>query len=150
MADTTNVRRFDADYFFSADFSRLARRDRELLNHLARRTRRAMNDLGESPQTFGLIHGDLGPANWVFLRGEARPIDFDEFGVGYFLFDLVQVLWTHSMWPDYDAHMSRLLESYESVRALDDPRTPSSSPLPDTPARRLDQPDGAAPTMRPR
>jgi Ser/Thr protein kinase RdoA (MazF antagonist) len=120
IGKTIGIRRFDADYFFPTDFSPLAKRDRDLLAGLARRTRNAMNDLGESPRRFGLIHGDLGPANWVFHRDEARPIDFDEFGVGYFLFDLVQVLWSHSMWRDYDTHMARLLEAYERFRPLDD------------------------------
>jgi Ser/Thr protein kinase RdoA (MazF antagonist) len=115
----TGIRRFDADYFFATDYSSLARRDRTLLARLARRARDAMHDLRESRRRFGLIHGDLGPANWVFHRGDARPIDFDEFGVGYFLFDFVQVLWTHSMWRDYDDHMSRLVASYERVRPLD-------------------------------
>jgi Ser/Thr protein kinase RdoA (MazF antagonist) len=120
VADIRNVRRFDFDYFFATDYSALAARDRELVAGLARRTRRAMNDLGEARKRFGLIHGDLGPGNWVFHRGEARPIDFDEFGFGHFLFDIVQVLWTHSMWRDYDVHMSRLLGAYEQIRPLDE------------------------------
>jgi len=33
-------------------------------------------------------------------------------------FDLVQVLWTHSMWRDYDDHLSRLIEGYELIRPL--------------------------------
>ena len=118
VATTTGIRRFDADYFFPTDYSPLAARDRKLLAQLARRTRAAMRDLGEARERFGLIHGDLGPANWIFHGGAARPIDFEEFGVGYFLFDLVQVLWTHSMWRDYDDHLSRLIEGYELIRPL--------------------------------
>src|SRR5262249_24368986 len=66
----------------------------------------------------GLIHGDLEPPNWVFHSGEARPIDFDEFGAGFFLFDLMQIVWTHALWPDYPQFRASLLEGYESVRPI--------------------------------
>ena len=120
IADTTGLRRFDVDFFFSADYSLLRAHDRELLKWLKQRTRRALNDLGESPRRFGLIHGDLGSANWLFHAGEARPIDFDEFGLGPFVFDLAQVLWTHSMWPRYDDYRRELFAAYESIRPLDE------------------------------
>jgi len=120
LRDTTDLRRFDVGFFFPADYSRLPARDRDLLKRLKQRTRRALNELGESPRRVGLIHGDLGPANWLFHRGAARPIDFDEFGVGPFIFDLAQVLWTHSMWPRYDDYRRVLFEAYESIRPLDE------------------------------
>jgi Ser/Thr protein kinase RdoA (MazF antagonist) len=82
------------------------------------RIRAAIDDLGESRRHFGLIHGDLEPPNWVFHQGQARPIDFDMFGVGYYLFDLAQILWTHSMWPKYEQYRSRLLTAYGRVRPL--------------------------------
>jgi Ser/Thr protein kinase RdoA (MazF antagonist) len=79
-----------------------------------------MTDLGESPRVFGLIHNDLEPPNWLFHHGEARPIDFDMFGAGYYLFDLAQVLWSHAMWPDYEGYRARLWTAYERVRPLQD------------------------------
>src|SRR5688572_1576714 len=54
IGDTTGLRRFDVDFFFAADYSRLGTRDRELLKWLKQRTRRALNDLGESPRRFGI------------------------------------------------------------------------------------------------
>ena len=101
-----SVRRMDADYFRS---------------HLRRwndRIRAAADDLGESRRHFGLSHGDREPPNWVFHRGEARPIDFDQFGLGYYLYDLAQILWTHSMWPKYEQYRARLLATYEGIRPL--------------------------------
>jgi Ser/Thr protein kinase RdoA (MazF antagonist) len=96
----------------------LGRREHETLHRAADRVRAAMTGLGEGRAHFGLIHGDLEPANWVFHRGQPRLIDFDEFGLGYYLFDLLQVLWTHAMWPDYPSMRQSLLAGYEHVRPL--------------------------------
>jgi Ser/Thr protein kinase RdoA (MazF antagonist) len=84
----------------------------------APRLRLALRELGESPQHFGFIHRDLEPPNWLFHRGEARPVDFDAFGVGHYLFDLAQVLWTHAMWPGHDRYFKQLIDSYETERPL--------------------------------
>jgi Ser/Thr protein kinase RdoA (MazF antagonist) len=106
IGSLAGVRRMDADHF------------RCHLKGWNDRIRRAIDDLGESRRYFGLVHGDLEPPNWVFHHGNARPIDFDMFGVGYYLFDLAQILWTHSMWPKYEQYRARLLTAYERVRPL--------------------------------
>src|SRR4051812_18113965 len=72
---------------------------------------------GSHPPTSGRST-DLEPGNWVFDRGEPRPIDFDEFGLGYFLFDLMGVLWSHAGWDDYPVYRSTLLDGYEAIRPL--------------------------------
>ena len=121
IASTSGLRRFDVNFFFSADYSLLPPRDRDLIiKRLKQRVRHAMNELGEPPRRLGLIHGDLGPPNWLFHRGAARPIDFDDFGLGHYVLDLAQVLWTHSMWPRYDEYRRTLFAAYESVRPLDE------------------------------
>lgn len=66
----------------------------------------------------GLIHGDLEPPNWVFRGGMPHAIDFDEFGVGPYLFDLLQVIWTHAMWAEYPRFRADLLLGNESLRPL--------------------------------
>lgn len=68
----------------------------------------------------GLIHGDLGPANWIFQNGQPRLIDFDAFGRGPFLFDLLGVLWSHVAWDAYPSFRRALLAGYERVRPLSD------------------------------
>jgi Ser/Thr protein kinase RdoA (MazF antagonist) len=119
------LRRLDARFFFGADScvgalgrAKLSARDSDHLRRWAARIRRAMAELGESRPVFGLVHNDLEPPNWVFRAGRACPIDFDMFGVGYYLHDLAQVLWTHAMWTDYPACRNRLLAAYERVRTL--------------------------------
>ena len=72
----------------------------------------------DSAAHIGIVHGDLEPANWVIASGMPRPIDFDEFGIGPFAFDLMQVLWTHGLWEGFPAFRNNLLTGYESVRPL--------------------------------
>jgi Ser/Thr protein kinase RdoA (MazF antagonist) len=67
---------------------------------------------------YGLIHADLAPANWVFHNGQPRPIDFDEFGRGFYLYDLLGVLWSHVSRDAYPAFKAHLLSGYERIRPL--------------------------------
>lgn len=49
----------------------------------------AINDLGKGRKVYGLIHADIAiDANILFHKDEARPIDFDDSGFGYWIFDL--------------------------------------------------------------
>lgn len=43
---------------------------------------------GMGPQRFGLIHADLRLANLLESDGDTRVIDFDDAGLGWFLYDL--------------------------------------------------------------
>jgi Ser/Thr protein kinase RdoA (MazF antagonist) len=120
-----DCRQLDAEHFFGAQTCAgrrgseiLTDREHDVVRRGADKIRDAMRRLRDRSDQFGLIHGDLEPANWVFFRGEARPIDFDEFGAGFFGFDLMQVIWTHAMWPDYAAFREALLDGYESLRPI--------------------------------
>jgi len=66
-----------------------------------------------------LIHGDLGVgANLLFWHGEPRPIDFDDSGFGYWIFDLAVAL--EACWEDAALHRYResLLNDYAEFRSL--------------------------------
>jgi Ser/Thr protein kinase RdoA (MazF antagonist) len=54
---------------------------------VAARTRQAMIELGTGPEAFGLIHADLHLGNVLFAGDEARAIDFDDCGFGYWVYD---------------------------------------------------------------
>lgn len=52
-----------------------------------------MDRWGQGREVYGLIHGDLGlDTNLLFWGGQARAIDFDDSGYGYYLYDLPLVL----------------------------------------------------------
>lgn len=79
-------------------------------------TTRKLAEIG----TFGLIHGDLHYENFLFHRGEARAIDFDDCGWGFHLYDLAVTLWELEDRPRYDELKEALLEAYAEERPLPD------------------------------
>jgi len=86
---------------------------------VADRTRQVMDELGQGPDAFGLIHADLllgDEGNVLFAGGEARPIDFDDCGLGYWVYDLAASLahWQRAKsWPHV---RDALLAGYARVR----------------------------------
>ena len=78
-----------------------------------------MDKWGKGPDVYGLIHGDLGmEANVLFWNGDARIIDFDDSGFGYYIFDLSIVLedsQDHQIQPQF---RDALLNGYTRVRPL--------------------------------
>jgi Ser/Thr protein kinase RdoA (MazF antagonist) len=86
---------------------------------VARRVREAMENLGDGPGEFGLIHADLGvDANLLFWRDQPRAIDFDESGLGYWIYDLAVALEHCRGQQDYRLHRDALLGAYCEVRPL--------------------------------
>ena len=78
----------------------------------------AESAIGQTPQSYGLIHGDPSFGNLLFLEAEPALIDFDDCGFGYYVYDLAVVLagaWGKSC---YKENHQALLAGYQSVRAL--------------------------------
>ncbi len=86
---------------------------------VALRVRRVMKAWGEGPEVYGMIHGDLGiDANVLFHGGEARAIDFDDSGFGYYAYDLAIALEHCQDDAAYPLYRQALLDGYREVRAL--------------------------------
>jgi Ser/Thr protein kinase RdoA (MazF antagonist) len=86
---------------------------------VARRVKQVMKNLGQGPDVFGLIHADLGvDANVLFWRGEARAIDFDESGFGYWVYDLAIALEHCREDAEYPIFRDALLDGYAEIRSL--------------------------------
>ena len=79
-----------------------------------------MAELGSKPDVFGLIHADLHLENALFDGDAVRLIDFDDCGLGYWLYDLAVPLWEYRDRDDYPAIRAALLDGYGSRRALPD------------------------------
>ena len=54
----------------------------------------------------------------LFWRGEARVIDFDDCGFGYWLYDIAVALWELRYRTDYEDFRSALIEGYTQHRPL--------------------------------
>jgi Ser/Thr protein kinase RdoA (MazF antagonist) len=120
-------RRLDGDWLFGDRFFVRAANSRKHLTSAQRKVasrtekfvRAAMKSLGQCSSHFGVIHADLNLDNIVFHRGRPSPIDFDEFGLGWYLFDLAELIRT-SITPQNVAERKQLvIEAYTAHRPLD-------------------------------
>ena len=93
---------------------------RPLFEDVALCTRELMNSLGEGPEAWGLIHADLHANNLLLSGGQARPIDFDDCGWGYWAYDFCVALGRHVVQEDAEASASReaLLRGYARHRPV--------------------------------
>ena len=60
-----------------------------------------MQQMGKDSGVFGLIHGDLHMGNLLFSGGQARAIDFDDCGFGYWIYDFAVALCEYRDKPDW-------------------------------------------------
>ena len=51
-----------------------------------------MESIGKGPDAYGMIHADLYPENVLFKSGKAYPIDFEDCGYGYWMWDIAIAL----------------------------------------------------------
>jgi Ser/Thr protein kinase RdoA (MazF antagonist) len=78
----------------------------------------AMASLGQGPDAFGLIHADLYPENILYKAGQAYPIDFEDCGYGWWLWDIAVALCTWAWGPDWERMRDAFYEGYTSLRGL--------------------------------
>ena len=78
-----------------------------------------LSAFGTAGDRYGAIHADATPENVLVADGALRIIDFDDFGPGYFLFDLVTALFWYQPHPGYGQFQDALFAGYRSVRELD-------------------------------
>jgi Ser/Thr protein kinase RdoA (MazF antagonist) len=85
---------------------------------VSRDARAAMEALGKGPDAYGMVHGDMCAENVLLRGGEVYPIDFEDCGFGYWLWDIAVALcvqpWTEAWYGQRDA----FLEGYAQVRTL--------------------------------
>ena len=89
--------------------------------------RSSMAALGTSPEAYGMVHGDMYLENILIKDGAILPIDFEDCGFGYWLWDIAIALedqpWTEIWFQRRDA----FLEGYCA-----------NHPLPDSQLQHLD------------
>lgn len=93
-------------------------RFREPFQIVSQRAREVMEGLGKGPDVYGMIHSDMYAENVLFKAGEVIPIDFEDCGFGYWMWDIAVVL---GQWPwteDWYWMRHAFLEGYETVRTL--------------------------------
>ena len=98
----------------------LGTEERRLIERARASVREALTVYGRSPQRYGLIHADFNLDNMLLDGERVIPLDFDDCGFGWHLFDLATV-WTIYHGSDLaEAIRAGVVEGYRSERDLPD------------------------------
>jgi Ser/Thr protein kinase RdoA (MazF antagonist) len=122
-----SCRSLDDRYLFGTQFFirdakrgyRFRKSDRQIAARSEKIVCRAMEGLGRGARRFGLIHADLGLQNIIFHRGRPSPIDFDEFGKSWFIFDLAELMRTSITADNWRERKKLAVDAYSAERTLD-------------------------------
>lgn len=93
---------------------------RELIARGRDRVRAALEAQSRDPARYSLIHADFTPENLLVDGSHVRPIDFDDAGFGWHLFDLATTLFFHLDADYFPAARAALIAGYREVRPLSD------------------------------
>lgn len=59
----------------------------EVVKRAEQKMKMELSKYGKSPNKFGLIHSDFRTANLLVHNGETKVLDFDDCGIGWFMYD---------------------------------------------------------------
>ena len=119
--DSSSVLRTDS--VFGEDGVTYKQLPKDVQGHLRRlheQLQEVEQRLGKSPDQFGLIHSDLSFGNVLFMDDEVLPIDFDDCGFGYYLYDLAVILAGPWEKPGFQQRREALLQGYREICELPD------------------------------
>jgi Ser/Thr protein kinase RdoA (MazF antagonist) len=91
---------------------------REPFQVMSQKAREVMEALGQGPDAYGMIHADMYPENVLFRDGQAFPIDFEDCGYGYWMWDIAVALCTWPWTEDWYWKRDAFLEGYATEHTL--------------------------------
>jgi Ser/Thr protein kinase RdoA (MazF antagonist) len=77
-----------------------------------------MESIGKGADAYGMIHADLYPENVLFKAGKAFPIDFEDCGYGYWMWDIAIALSEWAWGKDWERMRDAFWEGYTQIRTL--------------------------------
>lgn len=92
--------------------------EQKLLRRARKRIHDTLNDYGERPDNFSLIHADLHPGNIIYNGDDLALIDFDDSAYGWHLYEIASALIEDRFLPGFAALRDALLDGYRSHRPL--------------------------------
>lgn len=98
----------------------LSRTEQTLLLHARGQIRDVLDAIGKTTSTFSMIHADLHSENILVHDGVIVPIDFDDAGYGWHMYELAVALFDEWGKTDFEAVQEALLEGYREHRPLSD------------------------------
>jgi Ser/Thr protein kinase RdoA (MazF antagonist) len=85
---------------------------------ISRDAKQVMDLLGKGPDAYGLIHADLYPENVLFKNDQAFPIDFEDCGYGYWMWDISVALCNWAWGDHWNPMRDAFQEGYSKIRTL--------------------------------
>lgn len=98
----------------------LARDEVILLDRARDAIHAALDGFGQSPDRYGLTHGDFLPENLLREGDTVRIIDFDDCGFGWHVMDVATSLLFLLGEPQYEDACAGFVDGYRTARALPD------------------------------
>ena len=98
----------------------LGTEERRLIERARASADEALTAYGRSPRRFGLIHADFNLDNMLLDGDRVIPLDFDDCGFGWHLFDLATVWTIYHGSEIAEAIRAGVVEGYRSARDLPD------------------------------
>jgi Ser/Thr protein kinase RdoA (MazF antagonist) len=95
-------------------------KDIALLEGLEKHLRSSLDDYGDGPERFGLIHGDLRVANLLDDGNRLAVIDFDDCGFSWFAYDFAAAISFHEEDEAVPTLQDAWLKGYRTVAPFDD------------------------------
>jgi Ser/Thr protein kinase RdoA (MazF antagonist) len=90
----------------------------EVVREVVQRVRQTQQELGNGPETFGVIHADIHQKNYLFRGHDVRLIDFGDCGWGHYLYDLAVTVSELRVLPHMNELREALLAGYREMRDL--------------------------------
>ena len=85
---------------------------------LSREAKQVMAELGKDSDAYGLIHADLYPENVLYKAGKAYPIDFEDCGYGYWMWDIAVALCKWAWGDEWERMRDGFREGYALIGSL--------------------------------
>jgi Ser/Thr protein kinase RdoA (MazF antagonist) len=89
-----------------------------VLEEMSASIEQRLASFGNGPDRFGLIHADLRLANLLVTDGDTRVIDFDDAGLGWFLYDVATAVSFMEERPDLDRLLRAWVQGYRTEAPL--------------------------------
>lgn len=94
--------------------------DHEIIQTTMDHVAHTIQDYGQSPERYGLIHADLRLTNLLLHHGQTRVIDFDDCGMGWFMHDLAAAISFNEHLKQAPQWIDQWLNGYEQIAHLND------------------------------
>jgi Ser/Thr protein kinase RdoA (MazF antagonist) len=92
----------------------------EAFNEISAKSKKMMESLGKGKDAYGMIHADLFPENVIFKGGQARLIDFEDCGYGYWMWDIGMALHPWAWTEKWDEMREAFLAGYTQIQPIPD------------------------------